>query len=168
VRSLSSERGEPAWDWPALRERCLREAARVLADPIEAEDVVQEALIRAWRRKDSCQAETRLPWLLTITRREAHRWRGAPRGRREPLLDDGELERLRGVAPLVDDDTALEHLAVQEALAELSPEERRLVHLRYDEDLTQADIASFLDIPEGTVKVRLHRLRIRLKEELTA
>lgn len=141
----------------------------MLADPIEAEDVVQEALIRAWRRKDSCRAETRLPWLLTITRREAHRWRAAPRGRREPFLDDGELERIRRAegSPVEEDET-LERLSLHGALADLSPEERRLVHLRYDEDLTQADIASFLDIPEGTVKIRLHRLRLRLREELTA
>jgi RNA polymerase sigma-70 factor (ECF subfamily) len=138
----------------------------MLEDPAEAEDVVQEALIRAWRRADTCRAETRLPWLLTITRREAHRWRTAPRGRREPLLDEHELERVRGAGPPVDDDAALEHLAVRGALAELTSEDRRLVRLRYDEDLTQADIAVFLDIPEGTVKVRLHRLRHKLREEL--
>jgi RNA polymerase sigma-70 factor (ECF subfamily) len=140
----------------------------VLEDPAEAEDVVQEALIRAWRRADTCRTETRLPWLLTITRREAHRWRTAPRGRREALLDDHELERIRGACPPVDDDDALEHLAVRGALAELTSEDRRLVHLRYDEDLTQSDIAVFLDIPEGTVKVRLHRLRNKLREELAA
>jgi RNA polymerase sigma-70 factor (ECF subfamily) len=138
----------------------------VIADPTEAEDVVQEALLRAWRRKDRCREETRLPWLLTITRREAHRWRASPRGRREPLLDEGELERLRGAGPEVDDDSALECLAVRGALADLTAEERRLLHLRYDVDLTQADIAAFLDIPEGTVAVRLHRLRHRLREEL--
>ena len=49
MRPLPPERTEAGWDWPALRERCIREATRVLADSTEAEDVVQEALIRAWR-----------------------------------------------------------------------------------------------------------------------
>jgi len=57
-------------------------------------------------------------------------------------------------------------LDVQAALGALEPEERRLLDLRYGSDMTQRAIAEELGVPEGTVKVRLHRLRVRLKDEL--
>jgi RNA polymerase sigma-70 factor (ECF subfamily) len=158
---------DPDWDWCALRERCLREASRVLDDPVEAEDVVQEALVRAWRRSETCRRrDARLPWLLTITRHEAHRWRAGPRGRREPGLDEGALHDVPDADRPAGEDGLLERLAVQAAVGRLSAEDRRLVELRYEEDLTQAAIAESLHVPEGTVKVRLHRLRHRLREEL--
>jgi RNA polymerase sigma-70 factor (ECF subfamily) len=167
VRPPSRVPGEPDWDWRALRERCLREAARVLQDPGEAEDVAQEAMLRAWRRADTCErAEARAPWIATIARREAHRWRTSPRGRQEPALETEELERLADATPRGDTDALLDRLVVRGALARLSGEERRLVALRYEDDLTQAAIADELSLPEGTVKVRLHRLRGRLKNEL--
>jgi len=159
--------GEPGWDWRSLRERCVREAARVLDDPGEAEDVAQEAILRAWRRAETCElAEARAPWVATIARREAHRWRTSPRGRQESALEAEELERLAVATPPDDADALLDRLAVRGALDRLSGEERRLVEMRYEEDLTQAAIADALHLPEGTVKVRLHRLRGRLKKEL--
>ena len=55
-------------------------------------------------------------------------------------------------------------LATDQALAILRPEERILIHLRYRHDLSQAEVARTMDLPEGTVKVRLHRIRKRLKD----
>lgn len=52
---------------------------------------------------------------------------------------------------------------LQEALADLSDRDRELLELRYEEDLTQKMIALRLGIPEGTVKVRLHRARDKLR-----
>jgi RNA polymerase sigma-70 factor, ECF subfamily len=52
------------------------------------------------------------------------------------------------------------------ALTELPEGDRRLLQMRYEEDLTQASVAIRLGIPEGTVKVRLHRLRARLRHAL--
>jgi RNA polymerase sigma-70 factor (ECF subfamily) len=49
----------------------------------------------------------------------------------------------------------------------LTLEERRLIDLRYKDDLAQPAIARVLGVPEGTVKVRLHRLRQRLRRVIT-
>jgi RNA polymerase sigma-70 factor (ECF subfamily) len=49
---------------------------------------------------------------------------------------------------------------------ELAPDERRLIRLKYHEDLTQQEIANRLGILEGNAKVRLHRARKKLKREL--
>lgn len=51
-------------------------------------------------------------------------------------------------------------------MRDLSPEDRRLLQLRYVADLTQSAVAEQLGMPEGTTKVRLHRLRKRLRHRL--
>jgi len=58
---------------------------------------------------------------------------------------------------------AVELADLHAALQELSDRDRRLLEMRYEEDLTQAAIASRLGIPVGTVKVRLHRARAKLR-----
>lgn len=57
----------------------------------------------------------------------------------------------------------VESADLQAALADLSERDRRLLEMRYEEDLTQKTIARRLGIPEGTVKVRLHRARNKLR-----
>ena len=99
--------------------------------------------------------------MLTITRNEALRRLGR---QREALLEDpgervapepsAELERV----PL--------RVDLERAMARLSDDDRMLLDLRYKQDLTQEAVAERLSIPEGTVKVRLHRLRHRLRETL--
>ncbi len=65
------------------------------------------------------------------------------------------------------EDQLLRDLSVQQALSGLTLEERQLIDLRYKDDLAQPDIANILGLPEGTVKVRLHRLRKRLRKVMT-
>ena len=60
-------------------------------------------------------------------------------------------------------DRTLTAVATEQALSVLGPDERRLIRLRYVEDLTQGQVAAALGVPEGTVKVRLHRARARLR-----
>ena len=153
-----------AWDWPALRLRVLPEARRLTGDDHAAEDVAQLALVRAWRHRAACD-DPRAPlgWVLAITRNEARRWHTRPAAREIP--EDGAGEDVPAGAPWVEDRT-LARLDVEQAVQRLSPDDRRLYLLRYTDDLTQTEIARRLSWPEGTVKVRLHRLRRRLATEL--
>jgi RNA polymerase sigma-70 factor, ECF subfamily len=66
----------------------------------------------------------------------------------------------RGIEQLVS------QAATRQALQRLPPADRTLLLLRYAEDLTQPEVARRLDLPEGTVKVRLHRVRQRLRQAL--
>jgi RNA polymerase sigma-70 factor (ECF subfamily) len=149
------------WDWAALRTRCLREARRVLPGA-EAEEAVQEALARAWTRRDSCRTpDSPLPWVLEITRNESRRLieRRARRQLRTPIepvpWDPGvEDHVLTGTTTRV---------SVDQALERLEDVDRRMLRLRYTDDLTQAEVARRLGVPVGTVKVRLHRARGRLR-----
>ena len=133
-------------------------AYRYASNPSEAEDIAQDALLRAWRRRSTLRdSDRRNQWLATIVRNEAFRQHA--RVRPDPtstieLREGAEDEQVLATVELADLHAALERL---------SDRDRQLLELRYEEDLTQAMIARRLGIPEGTVKVRLHRARDKLR-----
>jgi len=133
-------------------------AYRYASNPSEAEDIAQDALLRAWRRRSTLRdSERRNQWLATIVRNEAFRQHA--RVRPDPtstieFREGAEDEQVLAAVELAD---------IHAALKLLSKRDRRLLEMKYEEDLTQAMIASRLGIPEGTVKVRLHRARNRLR-----
>jgi RNA polymerase sigma-70 factor, ECF subfamily len=158
--------GTAGWDWDAARIRCRREADRFLRDPVAAEDVAQEALLRAWRGHASCATpEAPIAWLLAITRNEALRWKARAGPERDPL-DPHALAAIADTRAGDLADAATDRVWLGTALARLSAPDRRLLRMRYERDLTTAQIAQRLGTPEGTVKIRLHRLRTRLRGEL--
>jgi RNA polymerase sigma-70 factor (ECF subfamily) len=125
----------------------------------DVEEVVQEALARAWRGRSSCRTpEAPLPWCLQITRNEALRLIG--RRRADPAEPDEELEDQRSLG---ESDRALERLDIRRALRELSPHDRLLIALKYEHDYSHPELAVKLGIPEATARVRLHRAHKRLK-----
>src|SRR4051812_23328042 len=132
---------------------------RVLRDPEAADEAAQEAMTRVWRQRGSCQNPAAPgPWVAQIARNEALRlWRSEQR--RQARSGNVEEEAATG-EPL--EDQLIRRVSVHQALATLTAEERRLVSLRYESDLAHPAIAEMLDMPEGTVKVRLHRIRKRL------
>jgi RNA polymerase sigma-70 factor (ECF subfamily) len=133
-------------------------AYRYASNPSEAEDIAQDALLRAWRRRSTLrEVDHRNQWLATIVRNEAFRQHA--RVRPDPT---STIELYEGAedAQVV---ATVERADLHAALKRLSERDRRLLEMRYQEDLTQAAIASRLGIPEGTVKVRLHRARDRLR-----
>lgn len=114
--------------------------------------------MRAWRMRRSCRSADPSAWVRQIARNESLRARA-----RTPHHAD-----LEQVAETAEEDTAVEgmpeRLDVGAALRGLDPLDRRLLALRYEADMTQSRIAELLDMPEGTVKVRLYRARRALAE----
>jgi RNA polymerase sigma-70 factor (ECF subfamily) len=133
-------------------------AYRYASNPSEAEDIAQDALLRAWRRRSTLrEADRRNQWLATIVRNEAFRQHA--RVRPDPT---SAIETYEGVEdPQVV--ATVERADLHAALEALNDKDRQLLELRYTEDLTQQAIARRLGIPEGTVKVRLHRARNKLR-----
>lgn len=133
-------------------------AYRYASNPSEAEDIAQDALLRAWRRRSTLRdGDRRNQWLATIVRNEAFRQHA--RFRPDPTAsiefsEGAEDERVIAAVELAD---------LHAALRLLSDRDRLLLEMKYEEDLTQGMIARRLGIPEGTVKVRLHRARNRLR-----
>ncbi len=119
-------------------------------------------MTRAWRRRTACESQDDpLGWLLRITHNEALRiLKGRTQRSEREIMSPLEPSRTPSDDPI---DVLLADLAAQDMLDCLRPDERVLIHLRYRHDLSQAEVARRLDLPEGTVKVRLHRIRARLR-----
>lgn len=147
------------WEWGDAHRVCLRLAYRYASNPSEAEDIAQDALLRAWRRRSTLrEADRRNQWLATIVRNEAFRQHA--RVRPDPTATIETYEGAEDAQVLA----TVEKADLHAALKRLTERDRRLLEMRYDEDLTQSTIAERLGIPEGTVKVRLHRARDKLRQ----
>ena len=151
-----------SWDWGELRRFCFSQALRVVGCPETAEEAAQEAIVRAWRHRDSCRQPDRpLGWLRRIARNEAVRLAG--RRPNEVLVD----EPLAAPVGRTDEQESLDNgLLFRGIVGTLSRADQELAWLRYYEDLSCAKLAEHFGLSEATVKVRLHRLRRRLKERL--
>ena len=114
-------------------------------------------MIRAWRQRESCRSpEAPEGWLRQIARNEALRQQSRSRTH-EPLPED---ETGSAVGP---EELLVDRIDVTQALQRLRREDRTLVVLRYQMDLTDVAIAERLGIAQSTVRVRLHRLKKELR-----
>jgi len=145
----------------------LNLAYRVLGDYAEAEDVAQEAFVRAWRGLSGFRGQARFTtWLYRIVHNLC--LNRLPGLRRELLQVELLEEVLDDPAPSPPDlFEARERVAFLHAELDRLPEKYRLVlTLRYLQGLSYAEIAAALDVPMGTVKTHLHRARRLLMERL--
>jgi RNA polymerase sigma factor (sigma-70 family) len=140
------------------RERLRVLAARMLGDGAEAEDVAQETLLRAYMGLSNLREPERFgAWLAGIALNLA----------RMSLRRRATYERvLARVSATPEADVFEERDLVRDAVELLPPRERDVVVLHYLEDLPCEEIAGLLDTTPGTVRVRLHRARTRLRAEL--
>jgi RNA polymerase sigma factor (sigma-70 family) len=136
----------------------VRQLARRMLRPEDAEDVVQEALLQAFLGLERLRDPERFgSWLYGITLNLARmRLR-----RRDPPPFEADVAQ----GP-VSNGEALE--AVRDALDVLPPREREAVVLHYVEGLNTEEVAALLGARPGTVRVRLHRARRRLRRDLAA
>ncbi|WDD93944.1 RNA polymerase sigma factor [Burkholderia sp. FERM BP-3421] len=143
----------------------------------DAEDVVQEACLRAYRFFDAFHGDSARAWLLTIVRRTWYtEWRRRAQARETAALAEaeGELDAAEpdgwdvGADPQALLIRAEDARRVHEALARLPAEYREVLVLREMEDLSYREIAAIADVPLGTVMSRLARARRRLATLLAA
>lgn len=143
-------------------------AARMLGNTAEAEEVAQEVFLRVHRAIGEFRGEAKLStWLYTITSRLCL---GRLGGRERRVARDGEEVLTRLASGEADPAAALERseleVALHRAIGEL-PEDRRVVVILRDlEGLAYEEIAAALELPVGTVRSRLHRARMDLKDKL--
>jgi RNA polymerase sigma-70 factor, ECF subfamily len=147
-----------------------RVARRLTRTPTEAEDLVQDALLRAYRGFDGFDGRYPRAWLLTILRNTHY---NRLRKRRPDLLDDEVARRLpaRGADGRQDgtSERALHHEfdpLVSDALASLSANHRAVIALVDLDGLSYQEAADMLEVPVGTVMSRLHRARRKVRAHL--
>lgn len=132
--------------WP----RAFRAAYLVVHDAAAAEDIAQEAFVAAVRALDRFDRRRPFgPWLYRIVVNRAIDFARARAVRRETDLADGHAARER---PEFSDAPT-----IAAALAELSPDHRAVIVLRYLLEYTPGEIAKALELPRGTVNSRLRR-----------
>ncbi|MDP3949473.1 sigma-70 family RNA polymerase sigma factor [Microbacterium sp.] len=143
-----------------------RYVVHLTGDRTGADDIVQETLLRAWRSPRILEQETSTTrsWMFTVAR--------------HLVIDDVRSAHNRHEFPapdaperVVDDatDALFESILIEDALATLTHDHREVIMRAYFGGCTVAEIAAELDIPEGTVKSRLHygirSLRLALQEK---
>lgn len=139
---------------------------RMLGDPDEADDVVQETFVRAWERIGTFDPARRFyPWIFTIARnrclnvlRRRRAW-----GFRSLSADDPPAPAAPGGTSARVQERELGR-ALEECLEELPGDQREAFELRHGDGLQYAEIAAALGIPEGTVMSRLHRAREKMRD----
>jgi RNA polymerase sigma-70 factor (ECF subfamily) len=152
----------------AYQHRVFGVALRMLGSRAEAEEAAQEVFLRAHRAMADFRGDAKLStWLYAIASRLCMN-RLASGERR--LLREGEetLARIPSghASPADELERSERDAALHRAIAELSDERRMVVVLRDLEGLSYEEIASALDLELGTVRSRLHRARMDLKEKL--
>lgn len=149
---------------PAL----LRFSTRRCSDPVDAEDVVQEALVSAVRALPELRTDAAVaPWLFTIARRACGRMRRRRSHAPSAVLplDDVDAE---APEPAPDHVAAGRELgaSLEAGLRGLKERDREVLLLRDVEGLTAPEVAAILGIEVDAVKSRLHRARAALRERL--
>lgn len=137
-------------------------------DQERASDMMQDTFLRAWANRQRWKTQEEfLPWLFTIAfnickneyRHDGHRTdyeQHMLQTQGEDYTDDAELEI----------DARIFDKALQSLLDTMPCEMRTLFSLRFEEELTIPQISDVMNIPQGTVKSRLHTLTRTLKEKL--
>jgi RNA polymerase sigma-70 factor, ECF subfamily len=134
----------------------------------DAEDVVQDAMLRAYRHFESLRGEAR-PWLLAIVRNASFSW--IQRNRPAEVAPSLDAEATEAATAPADGPEALlarelDRRMLNEAIAALPLQFREVLILRELEDLSYREIARIADVPIGTVMSRLARARRLLAESV--
>ena len=133
-------------------------------DPVAAQDLAQEAMLRAWRYFHAFRGDDARPWLLRIVRNtwiDLRKRNGAEKLPLEVL----ETRAAEGPDPEQSALAGDRRRQVAAALAALPAEAREVLVLREIEDLSYKHIAAVLDLPIGTVMSRIARAREKLAVE---
>ena len=154
-------------------------AYRMLSNKEEAKDLAQEVFLSVYESIKDLREEVKFePWLTQITLNHCrNRWKYLKRRKYfssdsldEPVeTEDGDMTR-QICDPSDDPETLVEKKMIQQwiqrGLLELKEEQRELIVLRDLQGLSYEEIGKLFSLPEGTVKSRLHRARMDLKEVL--
>ena len=149
-------------------DRVVTVCARMVRDRGVAEDLAQEAFVKAWQSLAGFDGRsTFYTWLYRIAVNLCLSERRRPR-RVVGAIDDGVMGRAESAVARPDEAAEMreEHGLILTALAELDEEHRAVVVLRDIEGLDYGEIAGILGVARGTVKSRLHRGRMALRERL--
>ncbi len=140
-------------------------AVQMLGNPAEAEEVVQDALIKLWHHLEGLEAERVRPWLLTVTRNACLDLLRRRRFQAVPLAV-GADEFIAGDVddPAASYETADREQRLMDAVRQLKEPFRSLILLREVQGCSYAEVGQVLQLNPTQVKVYLHRARRKLRD----
>lgn len=140
-------------------------ALRLLRDRSRAEDAVQETFAAIWRSAASYRPDRGpgAPWLYAVARNAII---DRARARRESTFAEPPDEASRAAGPAERAESSYVSWRVHRAVQDLPASEREVLELAYWGELSQSEVARFLDIPLGTVKTRTRTALARLSDLL--
>jgi RNA polymerase sigma-70 factor (ECF subfamily) len=144
-------------------------ALHALRSREDAEDVTQEVLIRLWRHRETIDPARVHAWVMRVTRNLVIDSSRRRRMRATVFADGADVEEVAGLVtagPHEADGAERSELRefLEAAIADLDEPYRSIVVMREIQGLSYNEIAAALEMPLGTVKVYLHRARLRLRE----
>ena len=141
----------------------------LVRDVHDAQDVVQEAYLRALRFFDGFHGEDGRSWLLAIVRNTCYDWLRNNRKSGPMIEHDGDLDALADERPSAElmQLRAADRQLIQDCLERLPPEYREVLVLRELEEMSYKQIAAVTELPIGTVVSRLVRGCKRMQSMLT-
>jgi len=145
--------------WSAVR--------RVAGEGAHLEDVVQDTMVAIIESLDRFRGDAKLStWIASVATRTALNWVNRRPERREGPLNEQSAGVGHDPATAVESRDAIARL--QKAIDRLPCEHRAVVYLRHVQGLSVQEVAQALDLPEGTVKSRLHYARRQLRRYVVA
>jgi RNA polymerase sigma-70 factor (ECF subfamily) len=132
----------------------------------DAEDIAQDACVRAFRFVDGCRGADGRAWLLTIVRNTAYSWLKKNRSFAPISMDDDEFTEIEDQSAANRTFHGADTDALRAALEALPPEFREILILRELEGFSYKEIADVAELPVGTVMSRLARARRQLQESV--
>lgn len=146
-------------------------AAKILSDPQEAEDVLQETCLQLWAKAGNFdpQLGKASSWVATMVRNKAIDRLRAARRRHQLAEQAGSEQAIASEVRDTANEAILGHdkaKLIQSAIGKLSADQRRAIELAYFSGLTQDEIAQKLSTPLGTVKARIRRGLLKLRDRL--
>lgn len=178
------QKGQPAAFDELVRryqDRVFNLCVRYLREPEIAEEIAQDVFVAIYKHVGTFQGTSKFStWLFRIVANHCHNKAKYLRRRKHKLTDsidrpvetdDGDMQRELpddpGRSPEELTHRRLTNEQIQEAISHLDEDHRVIVLLRDVEDMSYEEIGAILDLPEGTVKSRLHRARNELRTRLS-
>ena len=143
---------------------------RILRDEHDAEDVLQDAFTTIWEQAARYDVALGRPlgWMITLTRNKALDWLRKRKRSAELAVESAEAA---GIEMFIEDESATrmatdDAVLVRQAMSALSPAQRRSIELAFFGGLTHSEIAEQLGEPAGTIKARIRRGMLTMRDIL--
>jgi RNA polymerase sigma-70 factor (ECF subfamily) len=168
-RSARGDQAAFAELYDATHSRVYGLAVRVVRDPVQAEEVTQEAFLEVWRTSSRFDADkgSAISWLMTICHRKSvDRVRSAEASTRRDTTYHQQNHTIDIDTTADAAQSSMEAQRVRKAMASLTDVQREALELAYFGGYTHTEVAGILKLPVGTAKTRIRDGLIRLRDKM--